>query len=225
MTEHRAQVGRDHPRTVHPLPGDPLLPDVAAALAAVPGLTGAGSDFLDELGFRLATPATLLRPIRDGDVLVGRVVTLRYLPSRRSVGTGMLAHLTAVELARPGDVLVISAPSSIAASILGGQAARSIAGAGLGGVVADGYIRDLDEVAASGLPVWFRGTTPVSGRGRLDALEINGSIELAGITVEAGDIVIADRSGVVIIPPIEFSALSKRLLRPEEVDADNRPPP
>lgn len=212
VMEHQSAVGRDRPRALHELPGDPVPPDVVLALAAVPGLTGASSDVLDEMGYRLAVPGTKLRPLREGDVLIGRALTLRYLPSRRQAGAGKLAHLSAAELARPGDVLVISAPVSIHVSVLGGEAARLLASAGIAGVVADGYIRDLDEVAATNLRVWYRGPTPISGRGRLEVGEINGAVEIGAIAVEPGDIVVADRSGVTFVPPAAFGSLLKRVL-------------
>lgn len=212
LMEHQSVVGRDRPRALHPLPGNPVPPDVVVALAAVPGLTGASNDVLDELGYRLAVPGTELRPLREGDVLIGRALTLRYLPSRHRPGAGKLAHLSAAELARPGDVLVISAPASIQVSVLGGEAARLLANAGIAGVVADGYIRDLDEVAATDLRVWYRGPTPTSGRGHLEVGEINGVVEIGGIAVEPGDIVVADRSGVTFVPPAAFESLLTRVL-------------
>lgn len=211
MPDPLTSAGYDRPNLVRPLAAKSVAPEVAAALAAVPGLSGACSDVLDELGYRLVVPAAVLGPLSPDVVVIGRAVTIRYIPSRLRVGDGKLAHLTAAQLGRPGDVLVISAPA-VPHSVLGGQAARALRSVGIAGVVVDGFIRDLDEVAASGLPIWFRGSTAISGRRRVDVAEINGAVEIAGITVLAGDVVVADRSGVAVVPTELFERFAERLL-------------
>ncbi len=211
MADPLTSVGYDRPQLVHPLAARSVDPEVATALAAIPGLSGSCSDVLDELGYRLVVPAAVLGPLSPDVVVIGRAVTIRYVPSRLRDGDGKLAHLTAAQLGRPGDVLVISAPA-VPHSVLGGQAARALRSVGIAGVVVDGFIRDLDEVAASGLPIWFRGSTAISGRRRVDVAEINGAVEIAGITVLAGDVIVADRSGIAVVPTELFERFAERLL-------------
>ncbi len=188
---------------------DPALVD---RLRAVTGLSAAFSDELDRIGVRTVVPGAILPPLRTSDVVVGRALTLRYLPMRTVAGESRLAHLTACEQARPGDVLVIAAPRDASSSVLGGIAAAAIVAAGVAGVVVDGAVRDLDEIDASGLAVWARAATPITGRGRLDAAEINGALDVAGVAVEPGDIVVADRSGVAFVPADRFSELAELVL-------------
>lgn len=182
-------------------------------LRTVTSLSSAFSDELDRAGFRMAVPATTLDPLRGTDVVVGRALTLRYVPMRMTTGPSRLAHLTACRDARRGDVLVIQGPRSASYSVLGGLAATACLRAGLAGIVVDGAVRDLDEIDASGLAVWARTRTPMTGRGRLDAVEINGPIEIGDVGVLPGDIVIADRSGVVFVPADLFEALADRILQ------------
>jgi regulator of RNase E activity RraA len=185
---------------------DTAAPDeeLVARLRAVSGLSSAFSDALDVVGLLTAVPGSVLRPLRTNDVLIGRALTLRYLPMRNRPATSRLAHLTACETARPGDVLVISAPPAGGASVLGGIAAAAAVEAGVAGIVVQGPVRDLDEIEATSLMVWRTIDTPITGRGRLDAIEINGPLEVCGVQCVPGDVVVADRSGVVFIPADRF---------------------
>jgi regulator of RNase E activity RraA len=180
-------------------------------------LSSAASDALDGLGLRLAVPVDAIGLIGPAAAVVGRAITLRYLPAR-SVGAGppegRLAHRTLFELAEPGDVAVISAPPQIDASVLGGEALAAARDAGLAGMVVDGSVRDIDELVEVGLPVWAARRTQVTGRGRLEAVEINGPLAAAGVRVEAGDIVIADVSGICFVPADRFDAVARRILGP-----------
>jgi 4-hydroxy-4-methyl-2-oxoglutarate aldolase len=211
-----AKVGSFVPDRVGRL--DTAAPDPAlvAELVAVGGLSSAAADALDRHGLRSVVPATLIPPLGDGGAVVGRVLTIRYLPARADVGAreplGRLAHRTAFDLAAPGDVLVISAPASIDASVMGGEALAAARTAGIAAVVVDGAVRDIDELLAVGVPVWARRRTPLTGRGRIDAAEINGPIEVGGVQVVAGDIVVADASGISFIPAELFAAVANEIL-------------
>lgn len=187
-------------------------PTLVERLRRVTGLSSAFSDELDREGIRTAVPAGVLAPVRAVDVVVGRALTLRYLPMRTVTGESRLAHLTACEQARPGDVLVISAPAGSTASVLGGLAAAAAVRAGVVGIVVQGAIRDIDEIEAAGLAAWSTLQTPITGRGRLDGVEINGAVEIHGVQCVPGDVVVADRSGVVFVPAERFADLAARVL-------------
>lgn len=206
------EVGAWLPPRISVLEVDGPDPATVARLRDVSALSSAFSDELDRLGYQTVIPASILEPLRPDDVVVGRALTLRYLPMRTVGGPSRLAHRTAARGARPGDVLVVSTPPRPTVSVLGGIAARALVAAGLVAVVVDGAVRDLDEVEASGLAVWASGRTPITGRGRLDAIEINGPLDVAGIAVEPGDVVVADRSGIAFVPVERFDVLAARVL-------------
>jgi regulator of RNase E activity RraA len=84
--------------------------------------------------------------------------------------------------------------------VLGSLSARWARRLGIAGCVVDGAVRDVESVLAVGVPVWSRGVTPISGKHRLKALELNGSVAVAGIGVEPGDLVLADSTGVCVVP-------------------------
>jgi 4-hydroxy-4-methyl-2-oxoglutarate aldolase len=211
-SEPEPPVGRYRPGRIGEV-GDPQ-PDaeLVGRLRRVTGLASAFSDALDEIGVQTAVPASRLQPLRPTDVLIGRALTLRYLPMRTRTGPSRLAHLTVCETAQEGDVLVISAPPEGIASVLGGKAAAAAVASGIAGIVVQGPVRDLDEIDATGLAVWSTAATPITGRGRLDAIEINGPVEVCGVQCVAGDVVVADRSGVVFVPVRSFTEVAAVVL-------------
>lgn len=207
-----SRVGFYRPDVVRAVEATAPDPALVERLRGVSGLSSAFSDELDRHGLLTVVPAAALRPLRPTDVVIGRALTIRYLPQRVIGGPAGLAHLTACELARPGDVLVISSPIANAGSVLGGIAAEAIVAAGVAGVVVQGLVRDIDEIEVTGLPVWSTGHTPVTGRSRLVAQELNGPVEIHGVHVVAGDVVVADRSGVAFVPAERFAELARAVL-------------
>jgi regulator of RNase E activity RraA len=207
------------PDDIRPLTVAAPDPELVRTLRAIPGLSSTVSDALDALGYRLSVPAAAIRRVAGGGEgpVIGRVVTLRYLPLRRAPRpdepNGRLAYGTAFDLAEPGDVVVISAPRDLPVSVLGGNAMAAGRTAGISAAIADGFVRDIDEIDAVGVPVWAAGITPISGRGRLEAVTLNGPVEVRGVHVQAGDVAIADGSGVAFVPADEFEVVAKQLLR------------
>jgi len=202
------------------MPGPGPDPGLVAELRAVTGLTSTVSDTLDELGIRLAVPAAAINLVgipTQAAVVIGRVLTIRYLPLRNAPGLGdtssRLANGVVIEMASPGDVLAISAPPGIPGSVMGGLALAAGRAAGLAGVIVDGHVRDIDELNAIGLPVWAAAVTPITGRGRLEAVEINGPIGVGPAHVIAGDVAVADLSGIAFIPADRFVEVANRILR------------
>jgi len=189
---------------------------LVAELRALSGLSSAASDALDALGLRLSVAATAIAPLGTPSAVIGRVLTLRYLPARTAAPgpepLGRLAHRTLFDLAVTGDVVVISAPPRIDASVLGGEALAAARGAGIAAVIVDGAVRDVDELLAVGVPVWAARRTTITGRGRIEAAELNGPIEIAGVQVVAGDVVFADISGISFVPAERFEEVARRIL-------------
>src|SRR5262249_30211866 len=150
-----------------------VAPELLARLRSVPGLTATASDVLDELGLRLAVPAGTLVPRTAAGPVAGHVVTLAYLPERRTPRQAFdeaadpgLAHLTAFDAASPGDVVVVDVRGAEDVSVLGGMATQATLAANVANCIVDGAIRDLGEIRAQGLPVWSRSVTPQTGKWR-----------------------------------------------------------
>jgi 4-hydroxy-4-methyl-2-oxoglutarate aldolase len=159
--------------------------------------TCAASDALDSLGFKGATWG--VGPLWQCPRIVGRAVTMKIKP----VGLQQPAqHLgtAPIESAKPGDVIVIDNGGKLEFSCWGGLLALSAKLKGLSGVVIDGASRDIDEARDLGFPVYARGAVPMTARGRVVQESFNQEIQFAGVQCHPGDLVIADGSGVVIVP-------------------------
>ena len=186
-------------------------------------LTGTVSDSLDKLGLAGAVPASILAPTLPARRVVGQAVTVRNVARVLSVtraaaeGQGKMGEHEAYNLAEAGDVIVIEGLSGV--SNMGGQSATVAHRAGCAGVVIDGSFRDPEASRERGLPVWARGVTPVTGKWRLETVEINGRVRVAGVSVDAGDLVVADEAGVVFVPFLYAEAV---LVEAEHIDSGDR---
>lgn len=179
---------------------DGLLDDFRALSDA----SGVISDILDELGITGVLAASFLRPTIAGAIAVGTALTVRNVPLRqhpyeaaRSKVNGM-AEFEAHNLAKPGDMIVIQGVSGV--SNIGGISAQTGKRQGEVGAIVEGGIRDVPHSRAVGYPLWSSEVTPVTGKWRIQTVEINGDIHIGGIRVSPGDIVFADDTGVCFIP-------------------------
>lgn len=160
------------------------------------------SDALDRLGIDQQV-ATGLSQQSTQKKLAGRVVTYRLVPAGQAPKTdGPVRHLgtTAIDLAAAGEVIVVEQRTGIEAGCWGGILSLGAKVKGIAGVVADGPVRDIDEARAYDLPVFCRSLTARTARGRVAEAEVNGPVCIDGVTVRAGDWVIADGSGVAFVP-------------------------
>jgi 4-hydroxy-4-methyl-2-oxoglutarate aldolase len=105
----------------------------------------------------------------------------------------------AMQIAQPGDVMVIQANGHLDGAIWGDLLTKSAKARGLGGVVMDAAARDRDEIEALGFPVFSTAVLP-GGTYKTNPGSINVPISVAGAVVEPGDIVVGDADGVVVVP-------------------------
>jgi regulator of RNase E activity RraA len=159
--------------------------------------TCAVSDGMDRLGLMGATYG--VRPMWPCPKIVGRAVTMKIKPVGLDKAKQHLGTLP-IDAAQPGDVIVIDNGGRPDTSCWGGLLALAAKTKGISGVVIDGACRDIDESRDVGFPVYARGAVPMTARGRVMQETYNQEIEFAGVQVHPGDLVIADGSGVVIIP-------------------------
>jgi len=106
----------------------------------------------------------------------------------------------AIDAASPGDVIVIDNGGRLDTSCWGGILANGAKMKGVGAVVVDGALRDLDNCVEVKFPVYARGTVVATARGRIQEEATNVLIQFGGVQVRPGDLAVGDRSGVVIVP-------------------------
>ena len=124
----------------------------------------------------------------------------------RSRGGDNLTFLRALEFCRPGDVLLVDAGGDIANAVIGGILTFYAAKIGLAGVVIDGALRDVAEIRSREFPVYARGVTH-RGPYKDGPGEINVPIQVGGMVVNPGDIVVGDQDGLLAIPPEDAAEL------------------
>jgi regulator of RNase E activity RraA len=159
--------------------------------------TCAVSDALDSLNLKGATWG--VRPMWQCPRIAGRAVTMKIKPAgleqpKQHLGTAP------IEAAKPGDIIVVDNGGKLEFSCWGGLLALSAKLKGLSGVVIDGASRDIDEARDLEFPVYARGAVPMTARGRVVQESYNQEIQFAGVQCRPGDLVLADGSGVIIIP-------------------------
>lgn len=166
--------------------------------------TGVVSDVMDELGIVGAVGASTLRPTLAGKVIVGPALTVRNMMQREHVyetakaKVNKMAEFEGHNLATPGDILVIEGVSGV--SNMGGISAQTGKRQGELGAIVSGGVRDVPHSRAVDYPMWSSEITPITGKWRIETVEINGDVEIFGIRVRCGDLVVADDTGVCFVP-------------------------
>ncbi|MCC6197706.1 MAG: RraA family protein [Burkholderiales bacterium] len=171
-------------------------------------LTSTVADILDTFGYDTAIAASDLSPLRDDQRIVGPAVTIRHMAARVAPAFHLaqrkpppqLGGRDQITLCERGDVMVIDARGIGPASSFGGLMATSMKSAGLEGLIVDGWVRDARTMRTLGLNVWARGTTPRTGKHRMELAEFNGPVEIAGVQIRPGDIMVGDSDGVIVVP-------------------------
>ena len=143
--------------------------------------------------WRLTAGGPRLRPMHKGGVMAGPAFTVRTRP-----GDNLMIH-KALDIAAPGDVIVVDGGGDLTNSLVGELMLTHAAKRGIGGIVVDGAIRDADAIAASDLPVFAAGVTH-RGPYKDGPGEINVPIALDGMTIEPGDLMLGDGDGVLCVP-------------------------
>lgn len=183
---------------IHPLPHAIPPQDLSILVRAEPATIG----HFRTTGFMDAGIRAHGRDVR----VAGTAVTVR-MPGTDG---GILHH--AMGCVRPGDVLVIDRCGESVTAAFGGAMAYAAMQAGVAALIVDGLVTDLGELRQHGVPVWSRGPSAVTTRVLgLDG-EFCGTISCGGVTVSAGDAVLADENGVLVLPREQVLAAAEEAI-------------
>ena len=163
----------------------------------------ATADVSDVLNRLYAMDGAIRNQTNDKELL-GTACTVKLYP-----GDNLMVH-KALDIAKPGDVVVVDCSGAMSNAVLGDLVANKSIHRKIGGYVIDGLIRDLDGIKETGLPVYARGVTPFGPLHRGPG-EINTPICCGGIVVNPGDIIKADTTGIAVIPRSFADDIIKRL--------------
>jgi RraA family protein len=209
-------VGKPKSAEMHTGPGFRLRRhEVRPSLETVDGLGSYPTPAISDIMNRLYALTPAVRPMTDPALrLLGAACTVKVFP-----GDNLMVH-KALDLALPGDVIVVDASGSIMTAVLGDLVATKARHRGIKGFVVDGLIRDLPAITELGdLPVFARGVTPIGPLHRGPG-EVNYAISAGGIVVHPGDVVIGDANGVVIVPLEMAESILVRLKERSKAEAD-----
>lgn len=134
-----------------------------------------------------------LRPFHGDNGMCGSALTVRTRP-----GDNLMVH-KALDIAKPGDIIVVDASGDMTNAIIGEIMLRYAMSRSLGGFVIDGAIRDTSAILSAGFPVFASGVTH-RGPYKDGPGEIGVPVSVGGMVVSSGDIVIGDTDGIIAVP-------------------------
>ncbi|WP_158812802.1 RraA family protein [Methylocapsa sp. S129] len=145
-------------------------------------------------------------------IMVGVALTCDCGPSDN------LALFGALSVAQPGDILVAAAHGHTGAAVTGDLMLGMARNRGVKGFVTDGMVRDIVGILDVGLPVYCAGVTPNSPA-RNGPGTVGQPVDLGGLRIESGDILIGDRDGIVVVPRDRAAAVLKALAEVRAAEA------
>ncbi|MBV9329196.1 MAG: RraA family protein [Chloroflexi bacterium] len=182
--------------------------------------SGVSAELLAQL--RLIAPATIghllehefmdpeLRPVISDFAFAGPAITVRCF------GTDNAIVHYAVDIAQPGDVVVVDRLGDRRYACWGGGVSLGAHVKGIAGAVVDGVLTDRKEILELKFPVFGRGISPLTTRSPGRTGELNVAVRCGGIIVNPGDIVLADDDGIVVLPPARVAEIVAICLPREE---------
>jgi regulator of RNase E activity RraA len=209
-------VGKPKTAEMHPGPGFRICSDHPRPPAEVVDALGEfDTPQISDLMNRLYTVHSTIRPLTDpGLRILGPACTVKVYP-----GDNLMVHKS-LDIAQSGDVIVVDASASGTTAVLGDLVSTKARHRGVAGFVVDGLIRDLPGIQQLGdFPVFARGVTPIGPLHRGPG-EINHPVSIGGIVVRAGDVIVGDLNGVVIVPIDIAEELVERLRARRRAEAE-----
>jgi len=161
---------------------------------------------------RMSAGGARLRPMHKGGRMAGPAFTVKTRP-----GDNLMIH-KALDLADPGDVIVVDAGGDLTNALIGEIMSTYASARGIAGFVIDGAIRDADEIRGNDFPVYAAGVTH-RGPYKDGPGEINVPVAIDGMVIEPGDLVLGDGDGILCVPYDATAAVLAAASEKQKVEA------
>lgn len=170
---------------------------------------------ISDLLNRLYTMSSAICNVTDpGLRIIGPACTVKVFP-----GDNLMVHKS-LDIARPGDVVVVDAAGQQTNAVLGDLVSTKARHRGISGFVVDGLVRDIGAIRRLGdFPVFARGITPIGPLHRGPG-EVNYPVSVGGVVVNPGDLIVGDLNGVVVVPREVAPELLQRLRERSATEAE-----
>lgn len=173
-------------------------------------------DVMDELGYWRQVMRHDIRPLFDEAKIVGRAATMLAAEVYELPAEPFKLEMQLLDELRPGEVVCCTQQGSTRAAMWGELLSTHTRAKGGRGVILDGLTRDSWGIIDMRFPVFARGLTPADSKGRLDVMAVRVPIEMGGVLVHDGDLVVCDYDGCLAVPQaIEDEVLERAFKKVE----------
>lgn len=177
------------------------------------------SDALDALGFRNQAITTQFTAYTGINKLVGRAKTTLWADVYSEDERPYELELQAVDSCKPGDIIVCAASGSVRSGIWGELLSTAAMNSGCAGALVHGAIRDISKMSDISFPVFATSQCPYDSLHRQKVIDLDVTVEIAGVKIKPDEIIFADEDGIVVIPKeVEEEVIRLAL---EKVGAEN----
>ena len=178
------------------------------------------ADVMDSLGYRNQVMRYDIRPIYHDAKVVGRAATMLGVEAYTIPAEPYALELALLDDLKQGEVVVCAIQGARRSSVWGELLSTHTRAKGGRGAIMDGLTRDAWGIVAMKFPVFSTGLTPADSKGRCEIISIRQPIEVGGVLVNDGDLVVGDQDGCLAVPKAIEDQVMERAF--EKVSAENK---